>query len=49
MPCVLYLLGRLARSLATVPELATLRPFSTYRRGDKTPWRQFRVHRGRRR
>jgi hypothetical protein len=34
MPCVLHLMGE-SFDPSTVPELATLRPYSTYRRGDK--------------
>jgi len=36
MPCVLYLMGE-TFDPASIPELATLRPFSSYRRGDKNP------------
>jgi hypothetical protein len=34
MPCVLHLMGE-SFDPSTVPELSTLRPYSTYRRGDK--------------
>ncbi len=36
MPCALYLMGE-SLDPSTVPELATLRPFATYRLGDKNP------------